>query len=364
MTPYKFVDQPPASIHPQTLEAITNVMKLERLTKVQHKTLQQSCIASNRNGSVVVNDVLGRARSGTGKTVAFLMPAIHTVLSNTTNIKQSIQVLVISPTRELATQITTQAQQMLTFHQQLSVQSIMGETNMKTDISKFSNKLPTILVATTARMKDHLENTTLKNGTKFGANCLSELKVLVLDEADQLLEMGFHEDIFKIVSYLPPPESRQTLLFSATMSNMKPSYVTVDCIHDYGNDNNDMETNAHVEQTHVILPPGMDRLVVSVLQVMLQAMKQQEYFAELVNVGIRKRNPKHFPEIVEIRSRKSQDNRGYGSTGGECPSSHVASHKATRILCQTCQCGFSQTQSQKIPRNCGNSFAKESRQSQ
>jgi ATP-dependent RNA helicase MSS116 len=110
MTPYKFVDQPPASIHPQTLEAITNVMKLERLTEVQHKTLQQSCITSNRNGSVVVNDVLGRARTGTGKTVAFLMPAIHTVLSNTTNIKQSIQVLFISPTRELDTQITTQAQ--------------------------------------------------------------------------------------------------------------------------------------------------------------------------------------------------------------------------------------------------------------
>ena len=201
MTPYKFVDQPPESIHPQTLEAITNVMKLECLTEVQHKTLQQSRISSE-NGSVVVNDVLGRARTGTGKTVAFLMPAIHTVLSNTTNIKQSIQVLVISPTRELATQITTQAQQMLTFHQQLSVQIIMGGTNMKTDVSRFSNKLPTILVATPGRMKDHLENTTLKNGTKFGANCLSELKVLVLDEADQLLEMGFRQDIFKILSFL------------------------------------------------------------------------------------------------------------------------------------------------------------------
>jgi hypothetical protein len=66
-------------------------------------------------------------------------------------------------------------------------------------------------------------------------------------------------------------------------------------------------------QAHVILPPGMDRLVVSALQVMLQAMKQQEYFAELVNVGIRQRNPKNFPEIVEIHSRKSQDNRNKAS---------------------------------------------------
>jgi len=237
--------------------------------------------------AVVVNDILGRARTGTGKTVAFLMPAIHTVLSSTTNIKQSIQVLVISPTRELATQITTQAQQMLTFHQQLSVQIIMGGTNMKTDVSRFINKLPTILVATPGRMKDHLENTIFKNGTKFGANCLSELKVLVLDEADQLLEMGFRQDIFKILSFLPPPENRQTLLFSATMPKdlrevmaraMKPSYATVDCIHDYGNDNNNTETNAQVQQTHVILPPGMDRLVVSVLEVTLQAMKQQDNY--------------------------------------------------------------------------------------
>ena len=334
MTPFKFVDQPPESIHPQTLQAITNVMKLERLTEVQHKTLQQSRITCNENGSVVVNDVLGRARTGTGKTVAFLMPAIHTVLSSNTR-KPSIQVLIISPTRELATQITTQAQQMITFHKQLSVQIIMGGTNMKTDVSRFSSKLPTVLVATPGRMKDHLENTILKNGTKF-ANCLSELKVLILDEADQLLEMGFRQDIFKIVSYLPPPQNRQTLLFSATMPKdlrevmaraMKPSYVTVDCIHDYGNDsnNNNTETNAHVQQTHVILPPGMDRLVVSVLEVTLQAMKQQDnykiiaffptarlvgYFAELVNIGIRK------------------------------------------------------TESRKFSRNCGNSFPKESSQSQ
>jgi ATP-dependent RNA helicase MSS116 len=212
------------------------------------------------------------------------MPAIHTVLSSSGTSKQSIQILVIWPTRELDTQITTQAQQRLTSHKQLSVQIIMGGTNMKTDISKFSNKLPIILVATPGRMKDHLENTTLKNGTKFGANCLSELKVL-LDEADQLLEMGSRQNTFKIVSFLPPPESRQTLLISATMPKdlrevvaraMKPSSVTVDCIHDYENDNNDVETNAHVEQTHVILPPRMDRLLVSVLEVTLQAMKQQE----------------------------------------------------------------------------------------
>lgn len=333
MTAYKFADQPPEAIHPNTLMAITNVMKLERLTEVQHKTMQESRVT---NGNNTFNDILGRARTGTGKTVAFLMPAIQTVLSssNSSN-KNSIQVLVISPTRELASQIQTQADQILTYHPQLSVQIIMGGTNMKSDVNRFSNKLPTILVATPGRMKDHLQNTTLKNGTRF-ADCLSGLQVLVLDECDQLLEQGFQRDIFAILDYLPPVENRQTLLFSATMPKelrevmaraMKPSYKTVDCIHDRDLSGNNKETNAHVQQSHVILPPGMDRLVVSVVEVVLQAMKEPEYkiiaffptarlvgyFAEVVNLGIRKYSPKAFPPIVEIHSRKSQANRNRAS---------------------------------------------------
>jgi ATP-dependent RNA helicase MSS116 len=146
--------------------------------------------------------------------------------------------------------------------------------------------------------------------------------------------MGFRQDIFKILSFLPPPENRQTLLFSATMPKdlrqvmakaMKPSYKTVDCIHDFGDSK---ETNAQVEQTHVIMPPGMDRLVIGVIEVMLAAMKSEDYkiiaffptarlvgyFAELVNLGIRAQFPKSkFPPIIEIHSRKSQVNRNKAS---------------------------------------------------
>ena len=332
MTAHKFTSLPPESIHPHTLKAITDIMNLERLTEVQHKTLQESRVTNGNE--VIFNDILGRARTGTGKTVAFLMPAIQTVLSSNHS-SDSIQILVISPTRELATQIMTQADQILTYHPQFSVQIIMGGTNMKTDISRFNNKLPTVLVATPGRLKDHLQNTVLRSGTRF-ANCLYDLKNLVLDEADQLLEMGFRQDIFQILSFLPPAESRQTLLFSATMPKdlrevmaraMKPNYRTVDCIHDHGEDTN-RETNAHVQQTHVIMPPGMDRLVIGVIEVMLAAMQEPAfkviaffptarltgYFAELVNLGIRKNNPKGpFPSVIEIHSRKSQANRNRAS---------------------------------------------------
>lgn len=324
ITPYHFKSQPPELIHPLTLRAVTEVMKLERLTEVQHKTIQES-----RSPDGTFNDVLGRARTGTGKTLAFLIPAIQKVLSSSK--PDGIQVLVISPTRELATQIMTQADQVLTFHKQLSVQIIMGGTNMKSDISRFNKRLPTILVATPGRMKDHLQNTVLQNEKQFPSS-LANLSVLVLDEADQLLEMGFRPDIFTIISYLP--SERQTLLFSATMPQdlrdvmakaMKSNYKTVDCIHDYGDSK---ETNAHVEQAHVIMPSGMDRLVIGVIEVMLAAMKSPDYkiiaffptarlvgyFAELINLGIREQFPKSpFPAIIEIHSRKSQANRNKAS---------------------------------------------------
>ena len=355
MTQYKFIDQPSNVIDPLTLKAITKEMKLERLTEIQYKTLQATTTPGG--GTDLDVDVLGRARTGTGKTVAFLIPAIQTVLkkksrtSSSSSNSKSIEILIISPTRELATQIMNQAKAILTFQnrKQFTVQLIIGGTNMRSDVSKFSNNLPTILVATPGRLKDHLQNTVLKNGTKF-ANCFDSLKVSVLDEADQLLEMGFRQDIFTILKFLPSVEQRQTLLFSATMPHalkevmakaMKRQYVTVDCIHDNdanGSDNNgngnNKETNSHVIQTHVILPPGMDRLVLSVIEVVLLAMKQEPdykiiaffptarlvgYFAELVNLGIRRgntqrNNGKPFPEpIIEIHSRKSQANRNKAS---------------------------------------------------
>ena len=195
---------------------------------------------------------------------------------------------------------------------------------MKKDVRLFERQLPTILIATPGRLKDHLENTTLSSGRPF-VDCMNGLQVLVLDEADQLLEMGFRPDITRIISYLPPIEKRQTLLFSATMPKdlkavmaqaMKRDFVTVDCIHDKG-----AETNIHVEQSHVVLP-SMDRLLIGVVEVVLEAMRREPvnhkvivffstakltaFYSDLFNKGM------NIP-VIEIHSRKSQTHRDRAS---------------------------------------------------
>eukprot|EP00339_Tiarina_fusa_P013438 CAMPEP_0117070600 /NCGR_PEP_ID=MMETSP0472-20121206/49601_1 /TAXON_ID=693140 ORGANISM="Tiarina fusus, Strain LIS" /NCGR_SAMPLE_ID=MMETSP0472 /ASSEMBLY_ACC=CAM_ASM_000603 /LENGTH=694 /DNA_ID=CAMNT_0004793773 /DNA_START=59 /DNA_END=2143 /DNA_ORIENTATION=- len=348
MTPHTFESLASNMLHPLTKKAIIQDMKLERLTEIQHKTL----VASRSSDGAVVQDVLGRARTGTGKTVAFLMPALQTILTSNVNNK-GIQILIVSPTRELATQIFNQAKLMTQHHAGVKIQIIMGGTNQKSDVTKFNRGLPTILVATPGRLKDHLQNTKLSNGSSFATAAVSQLQVLILDEADQLLEMGFRPDILLILKYLPPVDRRQTLLFSATVPKelvavmgaaMKPNYQTVDCIHDdskdaNGNSNNSKETNAHVLQSYAILPPGTDRLVSSVVETILAAIHGEEgfkiiaffstarlvgFFSDLFNHGIvkhqsnnnnnnNKQNSISIPNVIEIHSRKSQSARNKAS---------------------------------------------------
>jgi len=338
MTARTFASLPPTAIHADTVRAITGTMKLNRLTEVQLKTLVAvGCLSSEEdldgnqsNGGGEMRDVLGRARTGTGKTVAFLLPALQTVIEahdrdqGAKRSADSIRVLIISPTRELATQISVQAEAMLTHHSRsrgYSQQVVYGGTSIKKDISAFNQRLPTILVATPGRLKDHLENTQLRNGRNF-RDCVQGLRTLVLDEADQLLEMGFRPEILRIVKYLPPKEYRQTLLFSATMpkdlrsvmaETMKQDHVVVDCIKDRGAP----ETNAHVTQSHIILP-SMDRCAIAVVEVILRAMesnpdshkimaffptaRQTGFFADVFNKGMQ-------IKVHEIHSRKSQSHR-------------------------------------------------------
>jgi len=323
MTDMTFDSLPETSVHRDTKRALTGVMKLKRLTEIQQKTFAACGLVQLPTGDTsgrAGKDVLGRARTGTGKTVAFLVPAIQTVLDNArSNSAPSVKVLIISPTRELATQISVQAEALLTHHRELGIQVCYGGTNSKTDISKFNRSLPTILVATPGRLKDHLQNTRV--GGRTFADCMGGLQALVLDEADQLLEMGFRPDIRTIMSFLPPAQSRQTLLFSATMpkelrsvmaESMKRDYITVDCIHD-----GDAETNVHVTQSHVVMP-SMDRLVISVSEVVLAAMSREPerhkiiaFFptARLVGFHSDVFNKGMGIPVIEIHSRKSQSHR-------------------------------------------------------
>mmetsp|Transcript_599 Transcript_599/g.841 ORF Transcript_599/g.841 Transcript_599/m.841 type:complete len:682 (-) Transcript_599:127-2172(-) len=279
-------------------------------------------------------DVIGRSRTGTGKTLAFLIPALERVTAAASNQRgssnQNVSILVISPTRELATQIGDQAEKLLTYHPKLSCQVMFGGTNMKRDISRMNKQLPTILVATPGRLLDHLENTKLSGGKKFGYDIMRETSTLILDETDRLLDMGFKREIDKILKFLPKKENRQTLLFSATVpeelkkimaENMRKDYIEVDCIGGDGSSEFTKEehTNILVEQSHAILPSN-DRYVVSVVEIVKNAMSDYDhklvvffptarlvgFFADFFNFGL-------GIEVVELHSKKSQGYRNKAS---------------------------------------------------
>ncbi|EOT48703.1 MULTISPECIES: degradosome RNA helicase CshA [Enterococcus] len=145
-------------------------------------------------------DVIGQAQTGTGKTAAFGLPMLEKI--DTT--KQQLQGLVIAPTRELAIQ-TQEELYRLGKDKKVRVQAVYGGADISRQIRQLKDR-PHIVVGTPGRMLDHINRHTLK---------LSTVETLVLDEADEMLNMGFLEDIEAIISKVP--ESRQTLLFSATM---------------------------------------------------------------------------------------------------------------------------------------------------
>jgi len=146
------------------------------------------------------NDIIGQAQTGTGKTAAFGIPMIEKCIEGQSN----IQGLVITPTRELAVQV---AEEINTLGQFKNIRAlpVYGGQNIERQIKALKKK-PQIIVATPGRLMDHMRRKLIR---------LQQLNVVVLDEADEMLNMGFREDIETILTDVP--EERQTMLFSATM---------------------------------------------------------------------------------------------------------------------------------------------------
>lgn len=146
-------------------------------------------------------DIIGQAQTGTGKTCAFGIPAIEMLDPGT----PGVQVLALCPTRELAIQVSEELKSVAKFKRGVKVLPIYGGQSIDRQIMALKSK-PQIIIGTPGRVMDHMRRHTLK---------LGNLKMIILDEADEMLNMGFREDIDTILKELP--EDRQTLLFSATM---------------------------------------------------------------------------------------------------------------------------------------------------
>ncbi|KAI0564036.1 ATP-dependent RNA helicase HAS1 [Gracilaria domingensis] len=220
----------------KTLNALGD-MKFERMTEVQARSIPHGM--SGR-------DVLGAARTGSGKTLAFLIPVIELLFRVKWTNRNGTAAVVISPTRELALQIYGVVTDICKYHSQTHG-IVMGGANRKAEADKLQKGVA-ILIATPGRLLDHLQNTP---GFVF-----KNLQVLVIDEADRCLEIGFEEEMHQIIKYLP--KKRQTMLFSATQTTKvedlvkvsfrnRPVYVGV-------HDKRDVSTVAGLEQGYVIIP--------------------------------------------------------------------------------------------------------------
>ncbi len=155
--------------------------------------------------ALAANDVIACAETGTGKTAAFLVPILQRFLTEAPPDRPAgTRALILAPTRELAVQIEDQVQG-LTYHTKISSVAVFGGVPMTAQEQALKAGVD-IIVATPGRLMDHMRHDSVS---------FTGLEVLVLDEADRMLDMGFWPDVQRILSALPA--ERQTLLFSATM---------------------------------------------------------------------------------------------------------------------------------------------------
>lgn len=160
--------------------------------------IQEQCIEIVKDG----NDVIAEAQTGTGKTLAFLLP----IFENLSIESDVVQSLIITPTRELAIQITEVAY-LLKKAKDINILAVYGGKDIDSQIRKLNGGIH-MIIATPGRLLDHIRRETVD---------LSKLKTLVMDEADQMLLMGFKKEVEDIIK--ETPKTRQTLCFSATIDS-------------------------------------------------------------------------------------------------------------------------------------------------
>ena len=177
-------------LEPKVLQAITE-LGFEESTPIQSKAIPIALTGT---------DLIGQAQTGTGKTAAFGIPLINKIPVT----EERIVALIMTPTRELAIQVSEEIGK-LTRYKGLRSLPIYGGQEIGRQIRALKKK-PQIIIGTPGRLLDHINRKTIR---------LDDVQTVVLDEADEMLDMGFMEDITSILKLVPA--NRHTMLFSATM---------------------------------------------------------------------------------------------------------------------------------------------------
>ncbi|ELU39993.1 RNA helicase [Rhizoctonia solani AG-1 IA] len=344
-------------ISPETYEAITyKPYKLKNMTPVQAAVLKllpqlaphHTELQAGPDGRLPPRDLMVRAKTGTGKTLAFLIPAIEARLAAIERAKkQALEkagltrdsmyenravraftrtdagALIISPTRELATQIANEALKLTHHHDGFEVRLFVGGNSKREQMRGWLRGRRDIVVATPGRLRDLLQSEpSIPEGLK-------NTPMLILDEADTLLDMGFRDDLEDIISYLPKSPERQTMLYSATVSRaiQQVARSTLDRNHEFINTVQEEESpvHAHIPQYHTVLPRAEDQVphILRLLAhdqltnpgksksvIFLPTTKMTQMYASLLRELARDTLPAgRETQIYEIHSRKDQDSR-------------------------------------------------------
>ncbi|KAJ1302220.1 hypothetical protein OPQ81_001044 [Rhizoctonia solani] len=344
-------------ISPETYEAITyKPYQLKNMTPVQAAVLSlipqltqhHSELQPGPDGKLPPRDLLVRAKTGTGKTLAFLVPAIESRVAAIERAKkQALEkagltrdrmyearaeraftrtdagTLIISPTRELATQIANEALKLTHHHDGFEVRLFVGGNSKREQMRGWMRGRRDIVVATPGRLRDLLQSEpSISEGLK-------NTQMLILDEADTLLDMGFRDDLEDIISYLPKSPERQTMLYSATVSRaiQQVARAALDKNHEFINtvQEEDSPVHAHIPQYHTVVPRAEDQLphILRLLAhdqlknpgksktvIFLPTTKMTQMYASLLRELARDTLPAgRGTQVYEIHSKKDQDSR-------------------------------------------------------
>ncbi|KAF4554341.1 ATP-dependent RNA helicase cyt-19-like protein [Elsinoe fawcettii] len=264
-------------VHENIVNSITSPtrMGLENMTEVQSATIRSALLGT---------DVIAQAKTGTGKTLAFLIPMLQRMIQNDPNLARStyrpprtsaddIRGIVISPTRELAEQIAEEARKVVR-GTGIIVQTAVGGTMKGQMLRQMQRQGCHLLVGTPGRLEDIF-------GDEYSGVAAPRLKALVLDEADRLLDQGFWPDIQRLIKLLPPreKEDRQTLMFSATIprevvgivrQTLKQGFQFVRIIGE-----NDSPTTERVKQ-RLVIAKGVENQLPALLEVAQKAVEHSK----------------------------------------------------------------------------------------
>ncbi|CAL5997379.1 ATP-dependent_RNA helicase HAS1 [Hexamita inflata] len=237
----KFADLPLA---PMLLDSLSK-QNIEYMTKVQDLAIPHILAGS---------DVAVKAKTGSGKSIAFLLPALDLIYRAQMKPRNGTGVIVMSPTRELALQLYKVAKELA--QDRIQIGLAVGGTSLQKETEKLA-KGCSLVIATPGRLRDHIANSI---GFKF-----SHLFLIIFDEADLLLDLGFEEEISQLLDVLPNAETRQTALFSATLSDrvlklknlvLKENLVKLDA-----DEHSTFTTRVNFTQGYIVCPPDLKFLL-------------------------------------------------------------------------------------------------------